>query len=94
MKNNKATISVDMMIWIAIGVVVFLLLLFIIPNLLGKAGNNTGDFLSSSKDYDGDGVADYFDTCPCNKEDIKDKDKCPKTASVCKKEIEDYNKNT
>jgi hypothetical protein len=65
MRNKKSTISIDVMIYMAIGVVVLLVLIFLVPKLLGKGSSQTCGLLSSSKDYDGDGVMDYFDKCPC-----------------------------
>ena len=66
MRNKKSTISIDVMIYMAIGVVVFFVLLFIVPNLLGKSSDRTCGLLSSSKDYDGDGITNFFDKCPCD----------------------------
>ena len=81
-----------MLIWLAIGAVVFVVLMFIIPNLLGRGGREIGDFFSSTKDYDRDGTANYFDKCPCDKGDY---DGCPteegytdEEMKSCKYEIE------
>ena len=105
MVTKKSTISVDVMIYMAIGVIVFLVLVFIVPNLLGKGRDQTCGLLSSSKDHDGDGITNFFDKCPCGGPDGKeefdgceDKDeyKNYNDAQIeeCKKEIEADCKNT
>jgi hypothetical protein len=75
MQNKKSTISIDVMIYMAIGVIVFLVLVLVIPNLLGKGRDQTCGLLSSSKDYDSDGIMDFFDKCPCN-QGTEDYDGC------------------
>ena len=54
----------------------FLVLAYVVPNLLGKGSSQTSDFLSSTNDFDGDGIADFFDKCPCHEEDEEDGDGC------------------
>ncbi len=66
MKTKKSTIAINMLILLAIGVFVFLILAYIVPNLIGKGSEETSVILSSSKDYDKDGIADYFDKCACD----------------------------
>ena len=56
--------------------VTILVLVFIVPRLLGKSGAEAADLLSSTKDYDRDGIADYFDKCACLAGDERN-DGCP-----------------
>ena len=100
MKSKKSTISIDVMIYMAIGVIVFLVLVFIVPNLLGRGGRETCNLLSSSRDYDGDRISDFFDKCPCD-QGTEDYDGCtnkelnPETPKEdCKEKIEEDCKKT
>ena len=65
MKNKKSLVATQVLIFLVIGAFVFLVLAHIVPNLLGKSGAETSDFLDSSGDYDNDGIANYFDKCKC-----------------------------
>jgi len=74
MKNKKALILTDALIYILIGLFVFLVLVFVIPKLLGGGVSETKSFIKSTKDFDTDGVSDIFDKCVC---DYGDDDGCP-----------------
>ena len=76
MKNKKSLVTVQVLIFLLIGVFVFLFLSYVVPNLLGKGSSQTSDFLGSTNDFDGDGIADFFDKCPCHEEDEEDGDGC------------------
>ncbi|MFH0868512.1 MAG: hypothetical protein V1831_04315 [Candidatus Woesearchaeota archaeon] len=87
MKNKKSTISVDMIIKLALGIIVFVVLLTLISKQIGKSTGETGDIVDSSRDYDRDGIADYFDKCPCNE---GEGDNCGITAEDCKGILDKY----
>jgi len=65
MKSKKSFVLTDALVYIIIAVFIFLILVFVVPRLLGKGTSQASDFLSSTKDYDNDGIADYFDKCAC-----------------------------
>lgn len=96
-ENKKSLAMMDALVWGGIMIVTVLVLAFIIPNLLGKGGAEASNLLSSTKDYDRDGVADYFDKCACELGDERNEG-CPlveplegevavKREKECKKEI-------
>lgn len=66
MKNKKSNISIEMLIKLAIGVFVLLVLIYFIMSNLGKGSEETSDRITSSRDYDGDGILDLFDKCACH----------------------------
>jgi len=84
MKNKKGLVLTDTLIYILIAVFVFLVLIFIIPKLLGGSAKETKNLLSSTRDYDNDGIADFFDKCVCM---YGEGDGCP-----TQKETPDYSK--
>lgn len=65
MKSKKSFVLTDTLVYLGVAVLVFLILVFVVPKLLGKGTAQASDFLSSTKDYDNDGIADYFDKCAC-----------------------------
>lgn len=65
MKRKKSFLSIDVTIYAVLGVFVLLILFIGVPRLLGKGTAQASDLLSSTSDYDNDGVADYFDKCAC-----------------------------
>ncbi|MBI2134979.1 hypothetical protein HYU09_03235 [Candidatus Woesearchaeota archaeon] len=65
MKSKKSFALTDTLVWLGVAVLVFLVLVIVVPKLLGKGTAQASDFLSSAKDYDNDGIADYFDKCAC-----------------------------
>jgi len=65
MKHKKSFIMTDALIYIILALFVFLVLVFIVPKLLGGGAKETKDLLSSTRDYDNDGVSDFFDKCVC-----------------------------
>ena len=78
---------IQVLIFFVIGAFLFLILAYMYPNLLGKGGKEISNFLASSGDYDGDGIANYFDKCAC-KSGNKDNDGCPKGFDIEKLEEE------
>ena len=76
MKNEKSTVTIDTMIWLAIGIVGLFVLSIIITRQLSNSGTKASDFLSSAGDYDGDGIADFYDKCDCLSGDEKSEG-CP-----------------
>lgn len=66
MKKKKSSISIDVMILLAIGAIVFLVIAIIVPKLLGKGGKQSEDLLGKGQDSDGDGIGNFYDRCPCN----------------------------
>ena len=73
MKNKKSAAAIDDMVFFGIGVLVVFLIVAIIPPLLGKGSAQASELLTASRDFDGDGVMDYYDKCPCDAgEDIYD----------------------
>jgi len=74
--KNKKSIAIEMLLWLTIGVFAVLVIFYIIPKLLGKEASQASDLISSTKDFDGDGVQDYFDRCDCDYGDSRN-DGCP-----------------
>ena len=66
----------DAIVWGGVMIITVLVLIFMVPRLLGKSGAQASDLLSSTRDYDGDGVADFFDKCACVSGDEKNEG-CP-----------------
>ena len=65
MEGKKSFVLTDAIIYLAIGALIFLVLVFIVPKMIGSGASQASNFLSSSKDFDNDGVADFFDKCVC-----------------------------
>ena len=65
MKSKKSFVLTDAMVWLIVAVFLVLILVYVMPKLLGKGTAQASDFLSSARDYDNDGIADYFDKCAC-----------------------------
>ena len=77
MKNKKA-VEIRFLTILLVGAFIFLVLVFILPKLIGKAGNELSFGLSETEDNDGDSLADYYDKCKCQAAD---------TDSGCPKEV-------
>lgn len=84
MKNRKSNISIDMLIKLALGVIVFVILVVFASKYIGDSAKETEDAVTSSRDYDKDGIADYFDECPCNEGGKDDNGECPMSKEDCK----------
>lgn len=65
MKHRKSVAMVDALVWLLLGVALFFMLFFLGKLTLGKGTAQASDLLSSSRDYDNDGIADFFDKCAC-----------------------------
>lgn len=76
MKHKKSFAMTDAIVWGALAVVTILVVLYIEPRLLGKGGAEASELLGTSRNYDGDACADYFDKCACVLGDEKN-DCCP-----------------
>lgn len=87
MKNNKSNISIDMLIKLALGIIVFVILIVFASKYIGESAKETGGAVTSSRDYDKDGVADYFDKCKCKYADTGDG--CPSGYTVEQKKNSD-----
>lgn len=98
MNNKKSFIAINMLIALGIGAFVLVIFFFILPKLLGEGAAEASDFLSASKDYDGDGIANLWDKCACesgynefdgckNTKDMTDKNK----KNECKESMKNKN---
>ena len=65
MKQKKSTIAVNLLVVFLLAIFAFVVYSIIFTDLIGKSAAETLDLLSSSKDFDKDGIADYFDKCAC-----------------------------
>lgn len=81
MKNKKSFLTIEIIIKLIIGVLVLLVLIFFVVDNLGKGKEETSDRITSSRDFDNDGVLDYFDKCPC---DDGEEDVCITDKETCK----------
>jgi hypothetical protein len=76
MKNKKSIVAIQVLITFLLALFVFVILALIFPRMLGGSAKEATDLLSSSRDYDNDGIADFFDKCPCDSGEA-DLDGCP-----------------
>ena len=81
MKNKKSLVMTDVIVWFGLALLVFFVISTISPNLLGKGSREVSKSLSLTKDYDNDGIMDYFDKCACDSGDEKN-DGCPAGTDV------------
>ena len=79
--SKKSTATIDFIIFLAIGLFTVLVLAIIVPRLFGGTSTQASELLSSTRDYDGDGVADFFDKCACEQGDDRN-DGCPSGKEV------------
>lgn len=86
MKNKKA-VEIHFLIMLVIGVFVFIVLVIMVPNLLGKGGKETQGYLD---DFDSDGVVNSLDKCTCEPGE-KDNDGCKSGYTDQQKEESDCN---
>ena len=76
MKNKKAEVMIQVMIFLAIGAIIVLITVPAISNLWGKEKSWIAQLSISSRDYDGDGIINSDDECPCDKGDDENEG-CP-----------------
>ncbi len=76
MCNKKSTAMVDFLIYLALGLFIVFVLAVLVPRLIGKSGTEASSLLSATKDYDGDGIADFYDKCACEYGEERN-DGCP-----------------
>ena len=60
--KNKGAVEMYFLIMLVIGVIVFVVLAIMIPDLLRKGGEDTEGFF----DFDNDGVVNNLDKCVCD----------------------------
>ncbi len=65
MKTKKSITGMSMLVALLIGVFVFVVVVFLVPNLLGKGKAEASDNIEATGDFDEDGIANYFDKCKC-----------------------------
>ena len=91
MKNKKSMEPIRLAGTIVITLVVVFIVSVIYQNLFGKSAAEAYDLLSSTRDYDNDGVANFYDKCPCDIGDEKNEgcppDKQKTGVEECKKKI-------
>ena len=66
MKQIKAYTSMHVVITLVFLVFAFVILLYIFNNFIKQEKGEIEDSLGGSRDYDNDGIVDYFDKCPCD----------------------------
>ena len=71
MNNKKSTMSVDMLIYLGIGALIFVVLVILVPRLIGKGSAEASSNLDGTKDYDKDGISNIFDECRCEAADTR-----------------------
>lgn len=76
MKNKKSTVTIELVIIIALTLFIAFILAVIIPKLLGKSGGEASGFLDLSADYDEDGITNFEDKCDC-KAGEEENEGCP-----------------
>ena len=76
MKNKKSYTLTHVLITLVFLVIAFLILLYIFNNFIKQEKGEIEDSLGGSRDYDNDGIVDYFDKCPCDKGE-EEEDGCP-----------------
>lgn len=74
--NKKSMSMGEAIVGLVFVAIILLVLIKIVPPLLGKSSAETSNLIDLSKDYDGDGVADYYDKCDCVPGDEKNEG-CP-----------------
>jgi|TARA_Y100000310_G_C20623902_1_gene784804 hypothetical protein len=90
MKNKKSNILMDNLgkiILLAIGIFVITL---IILRFTGEGASDVDSLRTSTNDYDGDGIPNYFDNCDCDT-GSESNDGCPDDADN-KEKIDALNK--
>jgi len=65
MKNKKSYTLTHVLITLAFLVIAFVILLYIFNTFIKQEKGEIDDSLGGSRDYDNDGIVDYFDKCPC-----------------------------
>lgn len=89
MNHKKSTISIDMLIYLGIGALIFVVLVIAIPKLIGKGSTEASNNLDGTKDYDGDGISNIFDKCKCKAADTRDG--CPGGYDAAQKDASNCN---
>ena len=74
--QNKKAVEMRFLTILLLGTFIFLVLVFILPRLIGKGGQEISFGLSETEDSDGDSLADYYDKCKCIAADTESG--CPK----------------
>ncbi|MBU1204691.1 MAG: hypothetical protein KKE93_02165 [Nanoarchaeota archaeon] len=73
MKNKKgAELSLNVIVIAAMTLVVLTVSIMVFTGLIGDSVGDAGDLIqTTSGDYDGDGIKDIVDKCPCIRDDAK-----------------------
>lgn len=96
MKNKKSGVPFYLILFL-LAAFFFLVMALLFPSMIGKSVGEVNDLLSSTKDYDNDGIANFFDKCPCDVGE-EDFDGCGTEAEIknpstsvedCKKKMEE-----
>lgn len=64
--KNKKSMAINTLVFLIIAVFVILVVIFILTHLFGQEKDDLEGGLKSTGDYDGDGISNYFDRCPCH----------------------------
>lgn len=74
-------LPINVIIIIAICLIVFVILIFVFRNILGKETDVVYAQIKGTDDCDEDGIVNFLDPCPCHETEsancIKDYTKCP-----------------
>jgi hypothetical protein len=65
MKHKKSDVTVQTMIFLALGIIVLLIMGIFIYQKIKQSSGETEDLLFSSRDSDEDGIPDFQDKCDC-----------------------------
>ena len=65
MKNKKAFVMSDAMVWLILGLLALVILSYIFYPKIFKGGEEAGGKFSLAADCDNDGVENIIDKCPC-----------------------------
>jgi hypothetical protein len=76
MNSKRSSLSINQLVTVAIIIIVFLVIIFVIPTRIGSGGAEASELLDSTEDSDGDGIVNYFDKCDCE-EGERSNDGCP-----------------
>lgn len=76
MKNKKSMETIQIAGTIIVTLLVVFVVSVILQDLFRKSAAEASDLLSSTKDCDNDGIANFYDKCPCDIGDEKNEG-CP-----------------
>ena len=91
MKNKKSYTLTHVLITLAFLVIAFVILLYIFNTFIKQEKGEIEDSLGGSRDYDNDGIVDYFDKCPCD-DGAEEDDGCPSGTPMDEQDCKDLRK--